>query len=112
MAAEQKDMRVPAELLPRCPVCGRPMSMNLRCDQIFVQDSGWYAAAERYERFLQQHERLRVVYLELGVGGNTPAIIKYPFWRLTELGEPALGLHNIDMLLLQVFGRRSQPAGR
>lgn len=112
MAAEQKDMRVPAELLPRCPVCGRPMSMNLRCDQTFVQDSGWYAAAERYERFLQQHERLRVVYLELGVGGNTPAIIKYPFWRLTELGEPALGLHNIDMLILQVFGRRSQPAGR
>lgn len=112
MAAEQKDMRVPAELLPRCPVCGRPMSMNLRCDQTFVQDSGWYAAAERYERFLQQHERLRVVYLELGVGGNTPAIIKYPFWRLDRAWRARSRTAQHRHAAPTGFGRRSQPAGR
>lgn len=84
MLAEQKDMRVPTELIPLCPVCGRPMSMNLRMDDTFVQDEGWYAAKARYETFLRQHKKERVVFLELGVGGNTPVIIKYPFWRLTN----------------------------
>ena len=83
MVAEQRDMRVPTELVPHCPVCGRPMTMNLRCDSTFVQDEGWYAAAGRYQDFLRRHERLRMVYLELGEGGNTPAIIKYPFWKMT-----------------------------
>ena len=81
MLAEQRDMRVPAELLPRCPVCGRPMSMNLRADDTFVEDAGWHAAAERYGDFLRRHDKLSVLYLELGVGMNTPGIIKYPFWR-------------------------------
>ena len=109
MAAEQKDMRVPAELLPRCPVCGRPMSMNLRCDQTFVQDGGWYAAAARYERFLRRHEGLRVVYLELGVGGNTPAIIKYPFWRLTEQNPNAtyICVNNREAFAPRTIQRRS-----
>lgn len=83
MAAEQRDMKIPTELIPRCPKCGRPMTMNLRCDGTFVEDAGWYAAASRYEDFLRRHRRGRVVYLELGVGANTPAIIKYPFRRYT-----------------------------
>lgn len=76
-------MRVPTELVPRCPVCHRPMSMNLRADDTFVQDSGWEQAARRYQAFLDAHRRGRVLYLELGVGYNTPGIIKYPFWRMT-----------------------------
>ena len=83
MVAEQRDMRVPTELVPHCPVCGRPMTMNLRCDNTFVQDEGWYAAYSRYEDFLRRHGNAKVVYLELGVGGNTPVIIKYPFWKMT-----------------------------
>lgn len=80
---EQKDMRIPSELVPHCPVCGKPMTMNLRCDDTFVQDEGWYAAQGRYTDFLRRHEGLRVLYLELGVGANTPGIIKYPFWQMT-----------------------------
>lgn len=87
MVAEQRDMRVPTELVPHCPVCGKPMTMNLRCDNTFVQDKGWYAACSRYEDFLRRHEGANVVYLELGVGGNTPVIIKYPFWKMTK-GNP------------------------
>lgn len=83
MVAEQRDMRVPTELVPHCPVCGKTMTMNLRCDNTFVQDKGWYAACSRYEDFLRRHEGANVVYLELGVGGNTPVIIKYPFWKMT-----------------------------
>lgn len=84
MIEEQRDMRVPTELVPHCPVCGRPMTMNLRADDTFVEDEGWHAAAGRYADFLRRHEGLRVVFLELGVGGNTPGIIKYPFWRMTR----------------------------
>ena len=84
MYAEQRDMRVPTELVPRCPVCGRPMSMNLRADGSFVEDEGWHDACGRYQAFLAAHERGRVLYLELGVGMNTPVIIKYPFWRMTQ----------------------------
>jgi len=83
MVAEQKDMRVPSELIPRCPVCGRPMTMNLRCDDTFVQDEGWYSAQSRYSSFVRQHSSGKVLYLELGVGNNTPVIIKYPFWNYT-----------------------------
>lgn len=83
MLKEQKDMRIPSELVPHCPVCGKPMTMNLRCDDTFVQDEGWYAAQGRYTDFLRRHEGLRVLYLELGVGANTPGIIKYPFWKMT-----------------------------
>ena len=83
MFAEQRDMRIPTELVPRCPRCGCPMAMNLRCDDTFVQDAGWYAAARRYEDFLRRHQGQRVLFWELGVGGNTPVIIKYPFWKMT-----------------------------
>ena len=90
MWAEQRDMRVPTGLLRRCPVCGRPMTMNLRCDGSFVQDQGWYAARGRYRQFLSDHEGGRVLFLELGVGMNTPAIIKYPFWEYTRRNPGAV----------------------
>lgn len=83
MVAEQKDMKIPSELIPRCPVCGKPMTMNLRSDDSFVQDDGWNAACDRYGQFLAQSKNRRALFLELGVGGNTPGIIKYPFWQMT-----------------------------
>ena len=79
MAADQKNMRVPTDLVPRCPVCGEPMTMNLRCDNTFVQDEGWYEAAHRYEDFMRRHQGMKILFLELGVGGNTPVIIKFVF---------------------------------
>lgn len=87
MLEEQKDMRVSAELIPYCPICGKPMTMNLHCDATFVQDDGWYRASQRYKEFLEQHKDLRVLFLELGVGMNTPAIIKFPFWHLANEWE-------------------------
>lgn len=81
MWTEQRDMRVPSELIPRCPQCNRPMTMNLRADDTFVQDKDWYVAAQRYEDFVQHHKDCAVLYLELGVGMNTPGIIKYNFWQ-------------------------------
>lgn len=83
MVAAQSDLHVPSALLPRCPRCGKPMAMNLRCDHSFVQDRGWYAAAKRYEAFLHRYKTGRILFLELGVGGNTPGIIKLPFLRMT-----------------------------
>lgn len=83
MLEQQKDMKIPTGLIPHCPHCGKPMTMNLRSDDKFVEDDGWHNAAERYQLFLQRHEGLRILYLELGVGYNTPIIIKYPFWQMT-----------------------------
>lgn len=83
MVERQENMRVPAELLPVCPHCGRPMTMNLRADDSFVEDEGWHRAAERYENFLRTRAGGKLLFLELGVGYNTPAIIKYPFWQMT-----------------------------
>lgn len=83
MFSEQKNMRIPSELIPKCPNCGKSMTMNLRCDDTFVQDEGWYRASERYSDFLRRHKNADVLFLELGVGFNTPVIIKYPFWQMT-----------------------------
>lgn len=90
MAEAQIDMKIPSALIPKCPVCGRPMTMNLRCDDLFVQDEGWYAAAQRYDDFIRRHNGLRVLYLELGVGMNTPGIIKYPFRDMTARNPNAV----------------------
>ena len=76
-------MQIPAELVPRCPHCGKPLTMNLRADDTFVEDEGWHLAAERYSEFLRRHDGQKILFLELGVGYNTPGIIKYPFWRMT-----------------------------
>ena len=89
MVEEQRDMHVPTELVPHCPVCGKPMAMNLRADDTFVEDEGWHAAAERYREFLEAHQEGKVLYFELGVGMNTPVIIKYPFWRYTAANPDA-----------------------
>lgn len=90
MVAEQENMRIPSSLLPRCPVCGAPMSMNLRTDSTFVEDEGWMAAAGRYQDFIRCHKGRKVLFLELGVGGNTPGIIKYPFWQMTAANPKAV----------------------
>ena len=83
-------LRIPSELIPVCPDDGGPVSMNLRADDTFVEDEGWHAAAERYARYLQEHEGKHVLFLELGVGGNTPMIIKYPFWAMTAENPKAV----------------------
>lgn len=90
MVKEQCNMKIPDELIPRCPHCGKPMAMNLRCDNSFVQDEGWYAAAERYEEFIRKHRNLHILFLELGVGFNTPGIIKYPFMQMTAENPKAI----------------------
>lgn len=89
MAERQRDLKIPNELIPICPHCGRPMTMNLRADDSFAEDEGWRKAAQRYQLFLQRHEGLRVLFLELGVGYNTPIIIKYPFWQMTAKNSKA-----------------------
>lgn len=83
MVQLQKNMKIPSELVPYCPNCGQPMTTNLRCDDSFVQDEGWYKAKNRYDDFIRRHEGLKTVFLELGVGNNTPVWIKYPFQKMT-----------------------------
>ena len=83
MVAKQKDMKIPSALVPRCPHCGKPLTMNLRADDSFVEDEGWHEAAGRYANFLRTREEQKILFLELGVGYNTPVIIKYPFWQMT-----------------------------
>ncbi|MGN0803734.1 MAG: SIR2 family NAD-dependent protein deacylase [Candidatus Faecivicinus sp.] len=90
MISTQRDMRIPSELVPRCPVCGAPMTMNLRCDDSFVQDAGWYAAQQRFDDFLRAHEDSNLLLLDLGVGFNTPGIIKLPFWRMAAENPRAI----------------------
>lgn len=89
MMEEQRDMRAPSELVPRCPRCGAEMSMNLRADNTFVEDVGWHDAARRYRNFAEACCQGKVLYLELGVGMNTPVIIKYPFWQSTLANHQA-----------------------
>ena len=89
MVDQQSDLRIPSELVPHCPHCGAPATMNLRSDGTFVEDEGWHKAAARYSEFLRRHEGMHTLYLEIGVGGNTPGIIKYPFWQMTAANPRA-----------------------
>ena len=89
MVDQQNNLRIPSELVPRCPHCGAPATMNLRSDGTFVEDEGWHKAAARYSEFLRRHEGMHTLYLEIGVGGNTPGIIKYPFWQMTAANPRA-----------------------
>lgn len=89
MLKQQKDMKIPTELFPVCPHCGKPLIMNLRSDDKFVEDEGWHRAAERYENFLRTRAGGKILFLELGVGYNTPVIIKYPFWQMTAKNPTA-----------------------
>lgn len=83
MLGEQKNNLIPSSLIPKCPVCGSVMGTNLRCDDRFVEDSGWHKAANAYSNFLEDNKDKKMLLLELGVGLNTPAIIKYPFIKMT-----------------------------
>lgn len=89
MVEKQKDMKIPTDLIPKCPKCGKPLTMNLRSDDKFVEDKGWHEAAKRYRDFLNGHDG-KIMYLELGVGYNTPGIIKYPFWQMTAKNSKAI----------------------
>lgn len=85
----QQDLKIPSELVPRCPRCGRAMTVNLRSDNSFVEDDGWQKAAARYKKFCSDYGGGKLLLLELGVGGNTPVIIKYPFWRMAAVNKKA-----------------------
>ncbi len=89
MVKQQQGMKIPSELVPMCPHCGKPLTTNLRCDDAFVEDEGWHRAAQRYENFLRTRAGQKVLYLEMGVGFNTPIIIKYPFWQMTAKNSKA-----------------------
>ena len=88
MMEKQEDMKIPTELIPKCPKCGKPLTMNLRSDDKFVEDEGWHEASKRYSDFIYSHNG-KILYLELGVGFNTPSIIKYPFWQMTAKNSNA-----------------------
>ena len=90
MVKRQENMKIPTELLPSCPHCGKPLTMNLRSDNKFVEDEGWHRAAERYENFLRTRAGQKILFLEFGVGYNTPVIIKYPFWQMTAKNPKAI----------------------
>ncbi len=90
MYKEQKDMKIPSDLIPYCPVCKGDMEPNLRKDAFFVQDDGWYKANSRYADFINKNKNKKLVIIELGVGMNTPSIIKYPFWKFTYNNKNAI----------------------
>lgn len=90
MMDQQRNMKIPSSLIPYCPKCGAPMTTNLRCDQTFVEDEGWYQAQSRYQNFINRYKDSKILYLELGVGDNTPVIIKYPFWKYTYQNQKAI----------------------
>ncbi len=89
MVKTQKDGKIPSRLVPRCPKCGRELVPNLRSDGTFVETEGWREACRRYLAFFARHKKSRVLFLELGVGYNTPAIVKFPFWKMTAENENA-----------------------
>lgn len=89
MIKNVEDLKIPTELIPRCPKCNEPMTVNLRKDDTFVEDEGWQKALYRYEDFLSQNAGKKIVFFELGIGGNTPSIIKFPFWKMTYENENA-----------------------
>ncbi|ASJ20477.1 Sir2 silent information regulator family NAD-dependent deacetylase [Brachyspira hampsonii] len=90
MVKSRKDLKIPKELIPKCPHCGKNMTMNLRCDNTFVQDDNWYNSMDRYKKFLDEAKNKNILFLELGVGYNTPAIIKYSFWDMALKNENSI----------------------
>ncbi len=90
MVVKEQNMRIPPELIPHCPKCGREMDFNLFWDDTFVRDEGWHTAHDRYEEYLSQHTSDNVLYLELGVGFNSPGVIKFPFWNMAAQNPHAV----------------------
>ena len=90
MVDTQKNMKIPTELIPYCPICKKTMSMNLRVDNTFVEDEGWHRASDRYMEFINKHQNLKVLFLELGIGMNTPSIVKFSFWRMVHEWQNAI----------------------
>lgn len=89
MVEQQENMRIPTELIPRCPNCGKEMTMNLRSDSLFVENDGWHRSAKNYSKFIDVYKNKKILFIELGVGFNTPSIIKYPFWQMTFANKNA-----------------------
>ena len=109
MDKARRDCLIPSELVPKCPVCGGNMAMNLRCDNYFVEDEAWHEAADRYAGFLEQNKDKKVVLLELGVGFNTPIIIRFPFEKMVrENSSYSLIRLNMDEAVVpESFGERA-----
>ena len=109
MDKARRDCLIPSELVPKCPVCGGNMAMNLRCDNYFVEDEAWHEAADRYACFLEQNKDKKVVLLELGVGFNTPIIIRFPFEKMVrENSSYSLIRMNMDEAVVpESFGKRA-----
>ncbi len=89
MVLKEKNHKIPENLVPRCPVCGKEMETNLRSDDNFVEDEGWRKALNNYQNYMKEAKNKKVLLFELGVGYNTPVIIKYPFWRFTKENKNA-----------------------
>lgn len=89
MIKKTTDCKIPAELVPHCPVCGGAMDVNLRKDGYFVEDENWELSNKRYSAFLKKAGQGKITLLELGVGFNTPGVIRYPFENLTYRNESA-----------------------
>ena len=113
MDAARKDCLIPSELVPKCPVCGGNMAMNLRCDNYFVEDEAWHEAADRYADFLEQHQSEKVVLIELGVGFNTPIIIRFPFDKMVRenASYSLIRLNKDEAVVPESFGKRAVGIG-
>lgn len=83
MVEHQQDLKIPVGLVPKCPKCGENMTMHLRADNTFVQNKDWDIAHDKYQQFIKKYQNQKIIFVELGVGMNTPSIIKYPFWKFT-----------------------------
>ena len=90
MISATKDCKIPSSLVPKCPVCGGEMDINIRKDKYFVQDENWDIAYNNYEKFIENNENKKIVFIELGVGYNTPGIIRYPFEQMTNKNDKAV----------------------
>ena len=108
MVQAEKDCKIPSYMVPKCPVCGGPMAMNLRCDQYFVEDEQWNEAAENYGKYLKQLKKGKVVLLELGVGFNTPSIIRFPFEKMVRehKNTELIRLNRDEAVIPESFGER------
>lgn len=109
MHQARKDCMIPSYMVPRCPVCGGPMTMNLRCDQYFVEDEAWHKAENNFEEFLSKCENKKTVLLEFGVGFNTPAIIRFPFEKMVRQYEniSLIRFNMNEAVVPESFGKRA-----